>query len=50
MNVNKNSEFYLHSGIKLLRIDQGIHQGKMKKLRGFSISFSISIANFEAFL
>ena len=44
-----NAVVYVH-------IDQGIHKGKMnvalnekrKKLRGFS--FSINIANFEAFL
>ena len=54
----KKGNFYFYHMIALVYvvIDQGIHKGKMevalnekrKKLRGFS--FSINIANFEAFL
>ena len=48
--------FPLMNALVYVNIDQGIHKGKMKvalnenrkKLRGFS--FSINIANFEAFL
>ena len=48
--------FPLMNALVYVDIDQGIHKGKMKvalnekrkKLRGFS--FSINIANFEAFL
>ena len=54
--IQSNFHFPLMNALVYVDIDQGIHKGKMKvalnekrkKLRGFS--FSINIANFEAFL